>query len=182
MNTYKKFCGLNIDREAIGLGKSEYDVEYFCTPVGAEVIGYEGVGGIHYCFIPGFGDVVFAVNPMPVVDEYVYPLASDFEDFLSLIISCNSTAAVEQIIGWDRREIFDNYIMPTEDECYFERKRIFKYIKEVLNIKPIDDPYGYVRDLQKDFPYEKILFSDEYYDCTGRERFQKKDMCKGMNL
>ena len=47
MNTYRKFCGLNIDRAAIGLGKSEYDVEYFCTTVGAEVIGYEVVDGIH---------------------------------------------------------------------------------------------------------------------------------------
>ena len=170
MNTYKKFCGLNIDRAAIGLGKSEYDVEYFCTPVGAEVIGYEGVDGIHYCFIPEFGDYVFAVNPMPAVNEYVYPLAPNFEKFLSLIITCNSTAAVEQIIGWDKREIFDKYILPTEDEFYYGRKRIFEHIKEVLNIKQIDDPYGYVRDLQKDFPYEKIPFSAAYYDCTGKIR------------
>ena len=86
MNTYKKFCGLNIDRAAIGLGKSVYDLEYFCTPVGAEVIGYEGVDGIHYCFIPGYEDIVFAVNPMPAVDEYVYPLAKNFEDFLNSAI------------------------------------------------------------------------------------------------
>lgn len=35
MNTYKKFCNLNIDKSAIGLGKSKYDAEYFGTPVGA---------------------------------------------------------------------------------------------------------------------------------------------------
>ena len=79
MNTYKKFCNLNIDKSAIGLGKSKYDAEYFCTPVGAEVIGYEGVDGIHYCFIPEFGDYVFAVNPMTAVDEYVYPLVKNFD-------------------------------------------------------------------------------------------------------
>ena len=169
-STYKAFCELNIDRTAIGLGKSENDVEYFCTPVGAEVIGYEGVDGIHYCFIPEYGDIVFAVNPMPGVDEYVYPLAKNFEDFLSLIITCNSTVAVEQIIGWDNREIFENYIQPTEDEYYLGRKEIFDYIKDALVIKLMDDPFEYVKDLQEDFPYEKIPFSDEYYDCTGRER------------
>lgn len=169
-STYEAFCKLNIDRAAIGLGKSEYDVEYFCTPVGAEVIGYEGVDGIHYCFIPEYGDIVFAVNLMPAVDEYVYPLAKNFEDFLCLIITCNSTAAVEQIIGWDNREIFENYIQPTEDEYYLERKEIFEYIKEAFNIKLMDDPFEYVKDIQEDFPYDKILFGDEYYDCTGRER------------
>ena len=169
-STYEEFCKLNIDRAAIGLGKSDYDVEYFCTPVGAEVIGYEGVDGIHYCFIPEYGDIVFAVNPMSAVDEYVYPLAKNFEDFLSLIITCNSTAAVEQIIGWDNREIFENYIQPTEDEYYLRCKEIFDYIKDALNIKLMDDPFEYVKNLQEDFPYEKIPFSDEYYDCTGRER------------
>ena len=169
-STYEEFCKLNIDRAAIGLGKSDYDVEYFCTPVGAEVIGYEGVDGIHYCFIPEYGDIVFAVNPMPAVDEYVYPLAKNFEDFLSLIITCNSTVAVEQIIGWDNREIFENYIQPTEDEYYLGRKEIFDYIKDALVIKLMDDPFEYVKNLQQGFPYEKILFGDEYYDCTGRER------------
>ena len=169
-STYEAFCKLNIDRTAIGLGKSEYDVEYFCTPVGAEVIGYEGVDGIHYCFIPEYEDIVFAVNPMSAVDEYVYPLARNFEDFLSLIITCNGTAAIEQIIVWDKKETFENYIQPTEDEYYLKRKEILKYIKEALKIKLMDDPFEYVKNLQKDFSYQKIPFSDEYYDCTGRER------------
>ena len=47
---------------------------------------------------------------------------------------------------------------------------IFDYIKDALNIKLMDDPFEYVKNLQEDFPYEKIPFSDEYYDCTGRER------------
>lgn len=108
------------------------------------------------------GDIVFAVNPMPATDEYVYPLAKNFEDFLSLIITCNSTAAVEQIIGWDNREIFENYIQPTEDEYYLRCKEIFDYIKDALNIKLMDDSFEYVKNLQEDFPYEKISFSDEY--------------------
>ena len=169
-STYKAFCELNIDRTAIGLGKSENGVEYFCTPVGAEVIGYEGVDGIHYCFIPEFGDYVFAVNPMPAVDEYVYPLAKNFEDFLSIIITCNSTAAVEQIVGWDSKELFEDYIKSSDDTYYCERKEIFGYIKDELNIGLMYDPFEYVKELQEGFPYDKILFSDEFYDWTGRER------------
>jgi hypothetical protein len=41
-----------------------HDGNHFCTPKGAKVIGWAGVDGIHYCFVRGFGEMVFAVSPM----------------------------------------------------------------------------------------------------------------------
>lgn len=76
MNVYEGFLNLNINTSFIGLEKRNEDINYFCTPVGAEIIGWEGVGGIHYCFIEGFKDTVFAVNPISCCDKYVYPLAN----------------------------------------------------------------------------------------------------------
>lgn len=96
MTIYEKFNQLDIDSRLIGLEKGDYG-EYFCTPVNATVIGWENC--IHYCFIEGYGEMVFAVNPESCVDQYVYPLAENFEDFLCLILVCGSTTAVEQIIG-----------------------------------------------------------------------------------
>lgn len=68
---------------------------YFCTPKGAAIIGWAGVDGIHYCFVDGFGETVFAVSPMNVGD-YVHPVARNFEDLLRLLLSCVDMAALEQ--------------------------------------------------------------------------------------
>ena len=102
MTIYEKYCQLNIDGRWIGLEKSDLFVDYFCTPLNATVIGWEN--NIHYCFIKGYRDMVFAVNPEPSVDSYVYPLAMNFKEFLQLILACGSTTAVEQIIGWSKEQ------------------------------------------------------------------------------
>lgn len=80
MTMYEKFCQLNIDGKLIGLEKRNMCKEYFCTPKNATIIGWEN--SIHYCFIRGYRDMVFAVNPETCVDQYVYPLAMNFKDFL----------------------------------------------------------------------------------------------------
>ena len=45
----------------IGLERGELNPQYFCTPSGAQIIGWEN--SIHYCFLPDYGEMVFAVNP-----------------------------------------------------------------------------------------------------------------------
>lgn len=52
--------------------------------------------------------MVFAINPEPSVDSYVYPLAMNFKEFLQLILACGSTTAVEQISGWSKEQ-FENF-------------------------------------------------------------------------
>ena len=39
MTTYQKFQKLDINHSVIGLDQNISDVNYFCTPVGAKVIG-----------------------------------------------------------------------------------------------------------------------------------------------
>ena len=50
--TYQKFLKSGIDLAALGVGRGENET-YFCTPRGASFIGWEGVDGIHYCFVRG---------------------------------------------------------------------------------------------------------------------------------
>lgn len=74
MTLYQKFKNLKIDHAAIGLRQQKAnDTTYFCTPEGAQIIGWGGVDGIHYCFIRGFGEMVFAVNPSNAPGDYVHP-------------------------------------------------------------------------------------------------------------
>ena len=87
---YEKYINLKIDGGWIGL-EAGGGMPCFCTPIGAEIIGWDN--GIHYCFIEGFGDMVFCVNPVTFIDwepvfrfpayNFVYALLSAFSCFTS---------------------------------------------------------------------------------------------------
>ena len=102
MTDFQKYEQLRIDGSWINLEKGTARGNCFCTPKGARVIGWEN--GIHYCFIRGYGEMVFAVNPESCVEEHVYPLAANFRDFLRLLLSCGTTTAVEQIVWWSEAQ------------------------------------------------------------------------------
>lgn len=161
MITYKSFKKLNINTESVGFILCGDDCDYFCTPVGAEIIGSAGVDGIHYCFIQGFGDTVFSVNPMNLKGDCVQPIAESFEMFLRLLLSCGSEAAIEQAHSFSREE-FDDYLSeyPTDEE----QQAVLCEIKDKLNLQPIENPYEYIRNLQSKFDYSSIEYKPEYYD------------------
>jgi len=81
MTAYEKFLSLDIDGSLISLEKTGY-TDCFCFPTNAKAIGFEGC--IMYCFIDGYGETVFSCNPESCADTYVYPLARNFDDFISL--------------------------------------------------------------------------------------------------
>lgn len=64
-----------------------------------------GMDGIHFCFVRGFGGVVFSVTPMNLVPNLVHPLANNFEDFLRLLLACGDSAALEQAWMWDKSQL-----------------------------------------------------------------------------
>ncbi|MCI9443433.1 MAG: hypothetical protein K2P04_05640 [Oscillospiraceae bacterium] len=55
MTLYEKYKKLGIDFSQLSLEPGDTSGGYFCTPKGAEVIGWAGVDGIHCCFVDGFG-------------------------------------------------------------------------------------------------------------------------------
>lgn len=167
MTIYEKFCQLDIKSRWIGLEKSDINTEYFCTPIDAVIIGWEN--SIHYCFIRGYRDMVFAVNPESCVDRYVYPLAMNFKDFLRLILACGSTTAAEQIIGWNKEQ-FDRFLHSDNNSIFPEQKTVLNKIKTDLKISPMENPYEYVKAVQEQFDDSKIKFSNEYYDTLGLGR------------
>ncbi len=167
MTMYEKFCQLGIDGRWIGLEKSDMCVDYFCTPRNATVIGWEN--SIHYCFIRGYRDMVFAVNPETCVDKYVYPLAMNFKDFLRLILACGSTTAVEQIIGWSKEQ-FEAFLISGDNAMLTEQKIVLDKIRAELKLTPMENPYEYVKAVQEQHDDSKIKFSNDYYDTLGLER------------
>lgn len=163
---YEKYMALPIDKGLLCLEHGDMTFPYFCYPVNAEPIGFEGC--ILYCFLPEYGEMVFACNPESCADRNVYPLAANFEDFIRLILACGTVNPVEQIV-WMSREQFDEHIADEKKTFTDEQKAAVKMLQEELGLLPMDDPFEYVKSIQKDFDGSRIQYSDEYYDVTGIE-------------
>lgn len=162
MTLYERYQQLPIDFSQLGLGRGSTQSDYFCTPIGAEIVGWEGVDGIHYCFIQGFGDMVFAVDPANLPGDHVHPLARSFEGFLRLVLACGHTAALEQAHRWDRVS-FNAFL---EEEEYNgrtpEQQTALDALRDGLGLTPMEDPYGYIKEVQSSFDYSKLQFKPEY--------------------
>lgn len=161
MSVYQKFRSLKIDYAAIGMEQGDADLSYFCTPRGARIIGWTGVDGVHFCFIRGFGEMVFAVSPMNEFGEYVHPVARNFTDLLRLLLACGSMDGMEQAYFWDEGQ-FDSYVR--ENRPTPEGIAAMDVIKEKLSIEPMEQPFSYIKDLQAGFDYSRIKYPPEYYD------------------
>lgn len=166
MNTYEAYKNKEFDLSAFGLNRCGDDYTYFCTPVGAEMIGCPGVDGIHYCMVDGFGELVFAISPMNCPGEYVHPVSKSFDDFLRLLLVCDGDAAIEQCWQWTQ-DHFDQFM--GEQEVLPKTKEAAMRLMELTGLEPMEMPYQYIRDLQKSFNYKSIPFSKEYYDTVPLE-------------
>ncbi len=167
MILYEKFKNIDADLSLIGLEKGDEEGGYFCTPVGAKVIGWE-CEGIHYCFIEGFGEMVFAVNPETAEENYVRPLAENFEKFISLVLATKGTTAAEQISGWTEEQ-FEDFLKSDSPDFAAKRQPVLEKIQNELGIDSMENPFEYVKKIQVEFDYSKIKFTEEYYDVLGLE-------------
>lgn len=164
--TYKKYSQLNIDTAPLGIELCENENSCFCKPKGEIIIGWSGMDGIHYCFVRGFGEIVFAVTPMNTTESHVHPLAKDFTDFMRLLLACGNTAALDQVYCWDQSQ-FDAFLKdnPPSDEQQF----VLDTIREKLLLTPMEQPFTYIKELQAMFDYSRIKFTEDYYDFIPQE-------------
>lgn len=160
MSIYERIKELNIDLTPLGLLMREDGELYYCTPTEANVFGWAGVDGIHYCTIPKFGEMIFAVSPMNYGD-CVHPIAENFAALFALLLSCKSMDVLEQCYAWDREQ-YDAY--EQDSEITEEQKVVLRQLQDKLKIQPIDDVFSYVKTLQEEFDYSEIPYSEDYYD------------------
>lgn len=169
MDKFQKFRKLDINAALISLEYSEIGFPYFCYPINAKVIGFEG--SILYCFLPEYGETVFAANPESCADKYVYPLAENFEYFLSLILACGTANPIEQII-WMNKEQFEEHMREEAEHQTDEQRYILNLIQKEFGLTPMAKPFEYVKAIQRDFDDSRIQYSEEYYDVLGIENPQ----------
>ena len=128
---YQKFKSLHIYHAAIGLEQRDSVVTYYCTPRDAHIIGWAGVDGIHYCTIPEFGKMIFAVSPMNIGD-CVHPIARSFEDLLRMLLFCGDMAALEQCYAWDEEE-FKAFMI--DSPAIEKQKAVLDVIQKEFNLE-----------------------------------------------
>lgn len=158
---YKRFLKTGIDLSPLGVEQRTDSAAYFCTPKGASIIGWAGVDGIHYCFIRGFGEMVFAVSPSNAYGEYIHPLAEDFTDFLRLLLACGDAAALEQAWMWDEKQ-FDSFLR--EDPAMPDQLQALAAIVEKMKLSPMEKPWQYIKRLQASFDYGRIRYAEDLDD------------------
>ncbi len=159
--TYQNFIKKSISLELLGVGCRENGYPYFCTPKGAQIFGWAGVDGIHFCRIRGFGEMVFAISPMNCPGEYVHPVAENFEDFLRLLLACGDSAALEQAWQWDEAAFLQ---FLEENQPGKEQREIMELLKKSCKLEAMEQPWQYIKQLQDKFDYSKIKFTEDYYD------------------
>ncbi len=116
---------------------------HWCTPAGAEIFGYAGVDGIHYCTVPGQGETIYAVSPMNGPGEAVHPIARNGADLLRLLLACGDAAALEQAWQWDRAQ-FDDFVagIPLDGDTGKALDALRR-----LGVTPMEDPWAYLQSL-----------------------------------
>ena len=171
MTLYETYRSLTFDKSLINLEVGDEVADWFCTPVGATVIGWEN--SIHYCFIDGFEEMVFAVNPEGSVNEngedvHVYPLAENFEIFIRLILAAKCANHIEQIIHFNKNE-FQLFCENDGSDFNFQTKQrdALNILATQLNLTPIDDAYEYVKQLQRTVDLGALNYPDAYYETLG---------------
>lgn len=167
MTLYQQFINLDMDFSRIGFFAEDDKYRYFCTPKNGRIIGSMGVDGVHFCMVDGCGDMIFAVNPIPPGDVYVYPVAENFADFLGLVLATGSTNVLDQLYYMDR-DGYDSLMNSRSNVDFITAPQHIEILQKIqrLGVQPVENPYDYVKNLQAEFDYSKIKFSDEFYEDT----------------
>lgn len=159
--TDRQFLKAQIDLEPLGLIMEGPFEAYFCTPKGARIFARSGVDGIHFCFVRGFGETVFAVSPMNGRENCVHPVAKSFRDFLRLLLALHDAAAIEQAWQWNAAQLeeFEQKHPSSDEQLAALDKLVFTF-----HLRPMAEPWKYIHTVQSGFDYGKLRFSEEFYD------------------
>lgn len=163
--TDQDFICNNLSLAPFGFEQREDNSPCFCTPKGAEIIGWGSTEGIHYCTVSGWNETVFAVNPSNGAPDYVHPLAENFDDFLRLLLACGDANLLEQAWLWDEPTFLTicEQFQPSDEAAL-----VLSELTDTLQLSPMEHPWQYMRHLQQSFDYSKIKYS-EFFSATDLE-------------
>ena len=159
--TYNQFLSKKIDLSPLGVERRADSRPCFCTPRGARILGWAGVDGIHYCFIRGFGETVFSVNPTEIAPDNIHPLAKNFRDFLRLLLACGDANLLEQAWQWSDAQFEAAVAASPANPAASEA---MEKIRESLHLTPMEHPWESMKALRDHFDSSQISYTEDFYD------------------
>lgn len=166
MTLYEAYKKKKFELSMFGIERGTARSDYFCTPIGSKVIGWTGVGGIHYCMVRGFDEMVFCVDPMAGPGDYVHPVAENFHEFVLLLLACRGEATISQAYAWNQEQ-FQEFLKA--DQQTDEKRKDMELLQEEYSLVPMEVPYTYIKKLQESFDYRQLRFKKIYYEWAPAE-------------
>lgn len=158
---YERLTELGDELSLVGFEPHQINrYPYYCTPKDANILGWAGVDGIHYCTVPKFGEMIFSVNPMDFGD-CVHPIARNLQDLLEMLLFCGDMAAIEQCYAWDEEQ-FKAYLL--DCPATNEQKAVLDKLKNAFSLTPMQSTFEYIKALQAEFDLSEIEYTEDYYD------------------
>lgn len=160
MMLYQKFRGSSLDISPLGLrcGSSVSDSVY--TPTGARILAWLGDTDVHLCQVEGFGDMVFSVDPKAPPGDCIHPVSKTLADLIGLLTVCRHAQLITKAYQWSRT-YFDRCMASIRPDP--RTQSVLRALENTYHPPKIDDPYGYISDLQKDFDYSSLPLHPEFF-------------------
>lgn len=177
MMLYHKFRNSSLDTSPLGISSGADTSDSVYTPSGARILGWTGNQGGHFCQIEGFGDMVFAVDPVATPGDCIHPVAKTLPDFISLVSACRSAWLVFRAYQWSR-VYFEEQVSSIRPD--YKMRSVLRALENTYHPPLVSDPYGYISAIQAEFDYFSLPLKPDYYEwCPIRPGTPRWDV--GMN-
>lgn len=160
MKLYRKFRDSSLDTSPLGFYTGPDTSDSVYTPTGSRILAWSGKD-IHFCQVEGFGGMVFTVDPTAPPGDCIHPVAKTLGDFVGLVVACRHVSLILSAYRWGKD--------------YFEQRRqnivpdhkthsVLRALENTYHPPTIDDPYGYIADLQRSFDYTSLPLHQDYFE------------------
>ena len=156
---YQKFRNSSLDTSDIGMVPGPDSSDSVFTPSGAKILAWNG--GIHFCLVEGFGEMVFAVDPNAPPGDCVHPVAQNLPDFFGLAATIRNAALIANCYQWSRAYFAEKAaaVVPT-----MKMRSVLRALENTYHPSKIADPYGYILAMQQTFDYSRLPLRPDYFE------------------
>ncbi len=161
MKLYQKFRNSSLDISPLGLWTGPDSSDSVYTPAGARILAWVGKTDVHFCQVEGLGGTVFVVNPAATPGDCVHPVAKSLEDFIALVCACRHACFIQDAYQ-SSRSLFEKQISSFRPD--YRGECVLSALKNTYRPNPIQDPYGYITQVENSFDYDTLPLHADYYE------------------
>ena len=125
-----------------------------------------GTGGLVRAYSKSVRDAIINSDTIEIEEGYLVKIEVSYDEQKNLDYILKDYS----IINKDYMELVTYDVLIPKNKLDILSNYSYQIIKEEFCLLPMEDPFSYVKGIQKDFDGSKIEYSDEYYEILGIER------------